>query len=189
MFDESGYIQLIDFGMAREEVDLNGQDCSGTPGYMAPEVFLRDTQGPQVDVFAIGVICHELMLKTKPWPDTDRLTYISSVMKQQVVLNKTDTPETWVYEASDFINKCIKRKPSQRLGLNGTIELKAHIWFKDFDWRSLFYRHLIPPFVPKKRDNFSKEVLAIELERRKVEEQSGWFKEAEQRVMDVQIQD
>lgn len=59
------------------------------------------------------------------------------MLSTDVILKKADTPESWNHEASDFINKCLLRNPAFRMGVNGTGELKAHVWFKDFDWVTL----------------------------------------------------
>ena len=120
---------------------------------------LRQNYGTEADYFAIGVIAHELMLKRRPWPGDDRETYKENLFSYQYSLKKSDTPESWGHEASDFINKCLKRKKDQRLGLNGPMELKNHIWFRDFDWKSLMLRKTKPPFVPKKGTNFVKKDL------------------------------
>ena len=63
-------------------------------------------------------------------------------------MKKADTPETWGHEASDFVNKLVKRKVEQRLGLNGALEIKNHIWFREFNWTALFHKKIKPPFVP-----------------------------------------
>jgi serine/threonine protein kinase len=79
-----------------------------------------------------------------------------------VVLKKADTPEAWNHEASDFINKCILRKPTSRLGLNGPKEVKSHVWFKDFDWTALISRKMTSPFIPSvKSKNFDKKSLKV----------------------------
>jgi serine/threonine protein kinase len=52
-------------------------------------------------------------------------------------LNKFEVPEGWSFEAADFINKLIQRKPANRLGLNGPEEVKSHIWLKDTDWSAI----------------------------------------------------
>ena len=36
-----GYIRITDLGIAKKIDKENGQDTSGTPGYMAPEVLCR----------------------------------------------------------------------------------------------------------------------------------------------------
>jgi len=94
----------------------NSSDTSGTPGYIgiiplnssvAPEVLLKQNHGMGVDYFALGIIAHELMLGKKPYPDYSREAYKKAVIAQQIVLKKSDTPESWNHEASDFINKVI----------------------------------------------------------------------------------
>ena len=75
MFDERGYIKLVDFGYARFMNKLNSADISGTPGYMAPETVLRQPQTFTSDFFAVGVIVHEMMVGRMPYPGPDRISY------------------------------------------------------------------------------------------------------------------
>lgn len=56
---------------------------------------------------------------------------------------------------ADFINRCTKVNPKERLGYGGnTLALKTHPWFADFDWDELYTKRMDPPFVPMNRDNF-----------------------------------
>ena len=112
-------------------------DTSGAPGYIAPEVLNREKHGTAADYFAVGVVAHELMRAKRPWDGETRDAYKKAVMIEQIVLKKSMIPENWGQEAADFINKCIKRKTEQRLGLNGPNELKNHIWFRGYDWKAL----------------------------------------------------
>lgn len=41
------------------------------------------------------------------------------------------------YEAQDLINRLIIHNPSQRLGANGSTEVKAHPFFRGVDWDNL----------------------------------------------------
>lgn len=111
---------------------------------------MREKQGTAVDYFALGVCVHEMMLKKRPWPGDDRETYMQNIKAGQYSLKKADTLETWGHEASDFVNKLIKRKTKERLGLNGSIEIKNHIWFREFEWRQLIHKKMKPPFTPSK---------------------------------------
>lgn len=43
VLDDKGYVKLTDFGIARLQVPNNAKDTSGTPGYMAPEVYVLKT--------------------------------------------------------------------------------------------------------------------------------------------------
>ena len=75
------------------------------------------------------------------------------------MLKKVDTPESWSLEATDFINKCISRRPESRLGLNNCVELKTHIWLKDFDFKQLARREMKAPFIPKANPQYPKSFL------------------------------
>ena len=108
-------------------------------------------------------------MRKMPWDATDRESYREDVLHRQVILKKNDTRENWQNECSDFINKCIKRKTNERLGLNGATELKNHIWFREFDWRALQHRKTKPAWTPSSRDNYPKDkvkkMLALRKER------------------------
>ena len=54
-------------------------------------------------------------------------------------------------EAADFVNRCLLRKPEQRLGKNGSDEVKNHCWFEDFDWLALSEKTLEAPYKPNPR--------------------------------------
>ena len=165
IFDKDGYCKLADFCLARIWSKNNANDTSGHAGYLAPEVMLRENHSTAVDYFQIGIVAHELMLRTKPWPDDNREVYRENLVNRQVILKKISTPENWGHEASDFINKCIKRKQNQRLGLNGPSELRNHIWFREFEWVALQHRKVIPPFKPAAGDNFDKDKIYERLRR------------------------
>ena len=47
------------------------------------------------------------------------------------------------------------RKPQNRLGLNGPLEVKNHEWLVDFDWEKLYNKELVAPFIPEQgNDNY-----------------------------------
>jgi len=50
----------------------------------------------------------------------------------------------------DFIEKCLKKDPNERLGsTNGIDEILAHPWFSDIDVDALMKRQIVPDFKPK----------------------------------------
>ncbi|HEX2690310.1 MAG TPA: bifunctional serine/threonine-protein kinase/formylglycine-generating enzyme family protein [Kofleriaceae bacterium] len=76
MLTAQGTVKLLDFGLARSAVVpgdagmpgrptvLDGTSiaaASGTPGYMAPEQFAGQAIDERVDIFALGIIIHELV--------------------------------------------------------------------------------------------------------------------------------
>jgi serine/threonine-protein kinase len=74
LLDERGAPLLSDFGLARlptSDADLDGPgQIIGTPAYMAPEQIdgeIADRIGPATDVWALGVILHEMLTGTRPF--------------------------------------------------------------------------------------------------------------------------
>ena len=187
VFDKDGYLSLIDFGLARIWIKNNSADTSGTPCYMAPEILLRQNYSYTSDFFGLGVILHEMMTGDKPYKGPDRISYKEQILTKQALLKKADMPEQWTLEATDFINKCISRRPESRLGLNNCIELKTHVWLKDFDWRKVQKREEKPFFKPKKMPKTPKKVLKQQMKVGQDTVKTRKFKE--QLLNDAQFQD
>ncbi len=66
LLNQDGSAKITDFGIARilsgQQDEQNG--LIGTPRYMAPEYVSQGLQGPAADVFALGLICHEVLTGT-----------------------------------------------------------------------------------------------------------------------------
>ena len=160
--DEKGYIRITDFGVAKIRKEDNSSETSGTPGYMAPEVLMAQNHSFPVDFFAIGIMGYEFMMGERPYLGKTRKEIKHLVLKKQAKIEKEDIPDGWSLESVDFINKCLKRKESRRLGYNrGISELKNHPWFQGFDWDSLFNKTMEAPFIPKKTGNYDKKYCEV----------------------------
>ena len=159
--DKNGYIRITDFGIAKINKGDNSTETSGTPGYMAPEVLLAKNYTFTVDFFAIGVIGYEFMLGKRPYNGSNRKQIKSLILKAQIKIDKDKVG--WSEESVDFINRCLKRKESKRLGYtDGIKELKNHKWFEGFDWEGLYNKKIVAPFVPKKEGNYDKSYCELE---------------------------
>jgi serine/threonine-protein kinase len=64
MIATTGRVVLADFGIASITVDDRG-DVSGTPAYMAPEQARGEPPTPATDVYAVGVLLHEMVTGTR----------------------------------------------------------------------------------------------------------------------------
>ena len=154
--DDKGYIRLTDFGVAKRYHSDNADETSGTPGYMSPEVLCAQNHAYPVDYFALGVIGYEFMLGFRPYQGKSRKEIKQAVLGKQVQIKGHEIPIGWSYEGADLINRLIQRKVSHRIGYGGISEIKAHPWFKGFDWEALYEKRMISPFVPKRGDNFDR---------------------------------
>ena len=154
VLDSDGYMKLTDFGIAKVYKKDNHKETSGTLGYMAPEVICAQNHTIAVDYFALGVIGYELMNGVRPYVGKNRKELKEKMMAKQVQVKKDQIPRGWSIESADFINRLLQRKPINRLGLRGPMEVKEHSWFKNFDWKELYLHRLKAPFIPKQGDNF-----------------------------------
>jgi serine/threonine protein kinase len=150
VMDFQGYLKITDFGIARYMRSDNSSETSGTAGYISPEVLCQQTHGPTADVFALGVICYELLLGNRPYDGLSRKEMRTQVLSKQVRIEPKDIDSSKMSsEGVQFINKCLERKPSLRLGFEkGTQSLKEHPWFKDFPWDELQNRIVQSPYRP-----------------------------------------
>lgn len=69
MLDRNGFVKLVDFGLAKENVKLAFDDpvspC-GSAMYVAPEV-LGFNGGFMIDWWSLGVLVYELLCGSPPW--------------------------------------------------------------------------------------------------------------------------
>ena len=173
VLDNRGYVRLTDFGIARVLGPDNGQDSSGTPGYMAPEVMCRQNHGVAADYFAVGVLAYEFMIGRRPYVGHNRKEIKEHIVAKQVQLKRSDIPEGWSMEAADFINKLLQRKPENRLGFNGPQEAKNHAWLRGFPWQRLMEKKLEAPFKPEDCDNFDPRHLGDWNDKEELEKSTG----------------
>ena len=153
----NGYLRITDFGVAKINEKDNSSETSGTPGYMAPEVILVQNHSFPSDFFALGVIGFEFMLGYRPYLGGSRKEIKELIIYKQAKLEEDDIPYSWSLEAGDFINKLLRRKPSQRLGYHGVKEIKNHLWMRDINWNLLKKKEITAPFIPNpNRENYDK---------------------------------
>lgn len=93
----------------------------GTQGYIAPEVGKRDSLiGPEIDMFAVGVILYELMAAYKP-TKLQNFRYGSGPVPFRDRDWKKQSPQ-----AMDFIRQCLEVDPAERLTVDDALQ---HPWF------------------------------------------------------------
>lgn len=73
LLNENGYITLVDFGISKR-LEPKGKTYSirGTPEYMAPEILKKQGYSYQVDWWALGTICYEMLCGEAPFFEEDQ---------------------------------------------------------------------------------------------------------------------
>lgn len=60
------------------------------------------------------------------------------MLAKQAQIKPSEVPANWSFEAADFINRLIQRKPENRLGFQGIEEIKNHPWIRTINWDRLY---------------------------------------------------
>ena len=84
LLDATGEPYLADFGCVRdlEAASLTESGAAlGTQAYMAPEQLAAERPTPAADVFALGVVLHELVTGTRPYPGPSLLKLLEQARR------------------------------------------------------------------------------------------------------------
>jgi serine/threonine protein kinase/tetratricopeptide (TPR) repeat protein len=99
---------ITDFGLAADQ-DGNTDLIGGTPSYMAPELMQDGTASPASDIYALGVILHEMVTASKPFAEAANT---NGEAQLYAVSNKPikHLPRIW----ADAIRPCLETRPEKR---------------------------------------------------------------------------
>jgi serine/threonine protein kinase len=108
-----GLVKLTDFGIARA-VDASGHtragELVGTPYYLSPEQGMGDPATGASDLYALGVVAHEMLTGRRPFAkDTPVATVISHVQEPPPPL-PDDVPE----DLAGVIEDMLAKNPADR---------------------------------------------------------------------------
>ncbi|KAM7519656.1 hypothetical protein LguiB_018618 [Lonicera macranthoides] len=108
----------------------------GTPDYIAPEVLLKKGYSTECDWWSLGAIMYEMLIGYPPFYSNDPITTCRKIVhwKQQL---KFPAEARLSPEAKDLIRGLLC-DVEHRLGTLGADQIKAHPWFKDISWETLY---------------------------------------------------
>jgi len=111
MVTEEGVAKLVDFGLAqilREGVADTWRPMSGTPDYMAPEVWGGSPPTRRSDVYSVGAVLFELIHGTPPFRSVDVAELARAVAERDAPALDTEP------RLAALVARCLARDPEQR---------------------------------------------------------------------------
>ncbi|KAJ7725173.1 AGC/Akt protein kinase [Mycena metata] len=108
--------------------------------YTAPELLEGQEYTTTVDWWTLGVLLYAMM--------TGRLKTLNQRILSEILSFPPDIP----FEARSAVGGLVERDPLERLGANGSDEIKRHPFFVDIDWDGsvsvILAKEYPPPFKP-----------------------------------------
>lgn len=114
----------MDFGRARpmvEDIHLSRNGTLiGTPRYMAPEQLTGQTKDidARTDIFALGIVLHELLCGTVPFPEAkdvvSRMGVLDEPIQRIPARPSTELPLRIPRDLETICLKCLRTKPDDR---------------------------------------------------------------------------
>jgi tRNA A-37 threonylcarbamoyl transferase component Bud32/tetratricopeptide (TPR) repeat protein len=109
-------VVVTDFGLARHAESQGDTTRSGlragTPAYMAPEQVEGRSPTTATDIYALGVVLHELVTGSKPFPPGAPLEQRLQADPPSPRLLRADLDPAW----ERVILRCLSRDPHERFG-------------------------------------------------------------------------
>ena len=115
MVMSNGRIKLTDFGIARlESADRTRTNViMGTPGYIAPELYLGGHVDHRMDIFAAGVLFYQLLARKSPFRGGPEAIMHDVCYHDPEPASKADPAHRWPqYDA--IVTRAIAKAPADR---------------------------------------------------------------------------
>ena len=119
MLDSSGYLKIIDFGIAKSSIhtDMTSPGMiKGNPSYMAPELFTQKTQDHRLDIYALGLCLYELLTQQRAYQFSSTAT-VGEVI-QEITHRELPPPSPLVSDLpkgiDDIVAKAVAKDRDER---------------------------------------------------------------------------
>ena len=136
LFDEKGYLKLVDFGFAKKIESRTFTFC-GTPDYLAPEILSHAGHNCAVDWWTLGVLTYEMLHGEPPFVEDDQMATFKRIAALDYKIRSHVPPE-----AKDLIKRMLLTNPSKRIGMlsGGEKDIYAHPMCAHIDIQRLLKR-------------------------------------------------
>jgi len=146
LLNELGHVKLTDMGLAKVVAGTTYTTC-GTPDYFAPELIASKGHTKAVDWWTLGILTFELLTGHPPFESQSPMQIYQKVNKG---IDKVNFPKQCRGTAEELIKDLCKPDPSQRIAMKKgeAANIKAHSWYKGFDWDQMMERTMVVPYKP-----------------------------------------
>ncbi|KAJ0068040.1 hypothetical protein NL108_015100, partial [Boleophthalmus pectinirostris] len=164
LLDDNGHIRISDLGLAIKVPEgelIRGR--VGTVGYMAPEVINNEKYAMSPDWWGLGCLIYEMTVGRSPFRARKERVKREEV-ERRVQEEEEEYNEKFTEDAKAICRMLLTKDPKQRLGCQAdkAAGVKAHLFFKNINFKRLEAGIVDPPFVPDPRAVYCKDVLDIE---------------------------
>ncbi|MEO7917353.1 MAG: serine/threonine-protein kinase, partial [Dokdonella sp.] len=131
---ESGEIKLLDFGIAKLLDDEHATSTQTgmramTPAYAAPEQLAGEVITTATDVYALGLLLHELLLGTLPTRPVLRAPSESVLPDGALGIGRTQLKRLLRGDIDNILQKALAHEPQRRYGNAGALadDIERHL--------------------------------------------------------------
>ena len=121
MIAPDGRVKLLDFGLAVRSADADARELdttssrempweAGTVPYMAPELLRGRPADRRSDVWALGVLVHEMLTGRRPFVGTTRYELAAAILGDPVAPLAREAPAAW----RRVVARCLMKNRSDR---------------------------------------------------------------------------
>jgi len=148
LIDSEGYLLLADLGFAKPIGSSKTYTICGTKEYFAPELVNKKGYDLMVDWWALGVAFYDMSTGFIPYDNPREKLRDKNIQAGKVQLYLHDFLSA---PTKNLLTGLLHLDPKQRFGSKdkgGTLSIKYHEYFKDFDWSALEKRQIPSPWKP-----------------------------------------
>jgi serine/threonine protein kinase len=123
IMDTAGMPRVMDFGIATHASEAGGKDSilMGSPAYMAPEYVSEQKFGPKSDLFAMGLVLHEMLTGKPAIRGKDLADVLRRVVNEAIPAPSSQNGQV-DEKLDDIVHKALAKDPDARWADAGTMK-------------------------------------------------------------------
>ena len=137
---KDGHLKLTDFGLSKVLENKETSSFCGTLEYISPELVLKLPYEYGIDIWALGILLHEMLTETTPFFNRNRTKMFNDICHSPPKISKTIDPLT-----ASFITYLLTKDPTKRPNID---QVLSHPFFSELDMEKVYRKEYQPSFIP-----------------------------------------